>query len=131
MSSSAVFDAIAPALKDDPDVETFLTLAGQQLSASVWGILFEQGASYLAAHMMTLRDRAVAAADFSGGAVGGGAGPVSSMSEGGLSVSWAGVSSGSASSRENELASTTFGARLIDLESKLVTTPVVVGETIA
>lgn len=130
MSSSAYFDAIAPHLKADIAADTFLSMAAEQMSATVWGGLFGQGAAFLAAHMMTLRDRAVAAGGLGAGAAGGGAGPVSSMSEGGLSVSWAGVASGSGSTEESELAATSYGARYLALQAKLVTTPVVVGENL-
>lgn len=130
MSSSAILDAIAPHFKSDPDADTFLNLAAGQMGAAAWGSLFAQGAAYLAAHLMTLRDRAVAAGNLGVGAAGGGSGAVSSMSEGGLSISWAGVGSGSGSTEEEELKSTSFGARFIALQAKLVTTPVVAGENL-
>lgn len=78
--------AIAPDLADVDDValDTFLELAAQRISQSVFGSVYVQAVSYLAAHLAVLSQRAALAAG--AGVVGGG--PVAGVTTGGLSVSF-------------------------------------------
>ena len=52
MSSSALFNAIAPVYADDPRADTFLTLAAQNNDPSVFGNVFEEAMCWYAASMM-------------------------------------------------------------------------------
>lgn len=64
-----IFDAIAPELAADAAVDTFLAIALDRVDVACV-TNSEQAIAYLAAHLMTLRDRASAGAGSGGGASG-------------------------------------------------------------
>jgi len=118
MSSSIdTLDAIAPEYASEPTAtkETFLEMAAQRMTPEVWGRLYEQAAAYLAAHLLKVRQRGE---DFaaSGGA---GAGGVSSVSTGDLSVSFEGAGDGAQTLNEEALSSTEYGQQYLHLRGQL------------
>lgn len=107
--------AIAPAqtadLTDD-EVEVFIALAADRLSAEVWGArLYPQGVAYLAAHLLTITAR---------GAAGGGsgaAGPVRQEMAGRVMVSYS--DSAASSGAGSDLGATPYGQEFLALRRKL------------
>lgn len=68
-SSLTLLRTLGPELAsvDDATANTFLGLAAQRLDVETWGELYQQGAVYLALHLLTLRARTAAAAAGSAG----------------------------------------------------------------
>jgi hypothetical protein len=104
--SRELLKAIAPELEGETDerLDTFLELASQRVGPKAFGKLYAQAVVYLAAHLLTLsnraRDAGVAAA-----------GPVTSVGTGGLSLSF-----GAASSMGDEsLSSTIYGLEFLEI----------------
>lgn len=97
--------SVAPELGDEEDerLERFIEMAAQRISAKVFGKVYPQAVAYLAAHMVTLsnrkRDTDVAAA-----------GPVTSVSTGGLSMQFDG-----GGPEGDELDSTPYGRQFQQL----------------
>lgn len=116
MPTRELFNAIAPTYKDDDAVDTFLKLAAQQLAAAAWGRLYVQAVVYLAAHMLTMRDRMLDG--------GGGSGPVQAVKTGDVSVTY--TNSLSQSFDDALLATTPFGVHFLFLRTHVPTTPYVV-----
>lgn len=120
MSSTATLKAIAPQFASEPDdsLEVFLSMAAERMDPEAWGNLYEQGAAYLAAHLLTLRDRGQMAASHGGGAGGG----VTSVSEGGQSISYAGGGENASTLSEEALSSTQYGQQYLQLRGQLAAT---------
>lgn len=118
-SSIATLKALAPQYASEPDdtLEVFLSMAAEQMDAEAWGTLYEQGAAYLAAHLLTLRDRGQQAAGH-----GGAAGAVTSVSEGDQSIGYAGGGSTAQTPTEEALSSTTYGEQFLQLRGQLAST---------
>ena len=109
MSSSEVFDAIVPRLALDPRADLFLQMAGQSLNAAAFGLLYEQAACYLAAHMIASAPRDEVAL---------GAGPVTSEGAGDLSVGYGTFpASGKLSIGDAELAQTAYGRAFLRIRN--------------
>lgn len=118
MSSSVdKLRAVAPQFEDESDesLEVYLEMAADRLDASAWGKLFEQGAVYLAAHLLTVRNRAQQAAQH-GGTAGGG---VTSVSEGDQSISYAEGGKTASTPSEEALSSTQYGQQFLSLRNQL------------
>lgn len=108
--------AIAPDLADvdDASLGTFLELAAQRISHSVFGPVYAQAVSYLAAHLAVIAQRAAFAAG--AGVVGGG--PVAGVSTGGLSVSFGAHATTAVSSLGDEsLKTTAYGLEFLVLRA--------------
>lgn len=108
--------AIAPELADagDERLETFLELAAQRISAKVFGAKYAQAAAYLAAHLLTLSNRASEAGTA-------GAGPVTSVTTGGLSVSFGQAPTGAATA-DASLKTTAYGLEFLAIRSSCART---------
>lgn len=122
-SSADTFRLLIPAYSglSDTDINTWLGFATVEMSVSVWGDYYTQGACYLAAHKMSL-----AGVDTSGGATSGvaGGGPVSSVTTARMSMSYA-VASGPSggTTYESTLMQTRYGQeyfRLLTLVGAVV-----------
>jgi len=120
VSSIQTLKAIAPQFASEPDdtLEVFLSMAAERMDAKAWGKLYEQGAAYLAAHLLTLRDRGDMAAGHGGGAGGG----ITSVSEGGQSISYGGGGQNASTLSEEALASTQYGQQYLQLRGQLAAT---------
>lgn len=108
---------IAPELADVNDVSigVFLELAAARISASVFGNVYGQAVAYLAAHLATISQRAAYSAGLGGGA---GAGAITSVSTGGLAVSFGASASSTLHGFGDEaLATTPYGLEFINLRS--------------
>lgn len=68
----------------DARIQIFIDDSELEMSESYWGDLFARGQSYLTAHLLALGEQSAT------GASGGTAGPVTSKSVGGVSVSFGG-----------------------------------------
>lgn len=93
----------------DAKVNLYIELAKLQVLESFWGAKYKMGVVTLAAHLLTLMNRA-----------GGSAGSVSSEAVGELSISY------SAPTSDSELGTTTYGSMYIALRKTLNITPLVV-----
>lgn len=109
--SVELLKAIAPELATETDerLSTFLELAAQRISARVFGRVYAQAACYLAAHLLTLANRATQAGVA-------GAGPVASVGTGGLSVSFGQIATNTATA-DASLKSTSYGLEFLALRS--------------
>ncbi len=76
-TATAILDIIAPQFASDDDKTSFIGYARGRTSLSYYGTNLEMAVALRAAHMMTLRDIAVA---------GGGGGEVASKREGDLAI---------------------------------------------
>lgn len=103
---------IAPELAVEPlhRVDTFIGLAAARISASVFGKVYPQAVAYLTAHLMSVSARAQ-----SSGA-GGAAGPVTSASTGGVSVSY-GQATAHVSLADSALSTTAYGLEYLALRN--------------
>lgn len=106
---------IAPEQADTGDavVDFHLSIAASRVGAGAFGDLYEQGVLYLAAHLLTLRDRGM------GGTAAGGA--LASVKTGDLSVGFAGVM-GSGGGDES-LHTTTYGREFLAIRTQAVAGP--------
>lgn len=111
-TTEEIFAAIAPGLASDPAANLFFGLAAGRLAVDVWGIYFSEGVAYLAAHMLTMRDRAFASG-------GGASGPTTSRKAGDLAESYG--SAGTFSNSDSALSQTTFGLMFLELRRMLST----------
>lgn len=104
--SRELLKTIAPELASEPDerLDTFLTLAAQRVGPKAFGRVYQQAVAYLAAHLLTVsnraRDTGMAAA-----------GPVASVGTGGLSVSFGAV----VAMGDESLSTTSYGLEFIEL----------------
>ena len=110
MTSSEIVAAICPELASSPALPVFLKMAQEVLDAGFFGKLFSYAIAYQACHFWTLSGGAE-----NGGAAGAaaGLGQIASMSEGGLSVTFATSQGGTAATAE--LDTTKYGKLLLGL----------------
>jgi hypothetical protein len=113
MSSSPeqIIKAICPELSGSPSLQVYLGMAVESISRGFFGVVYNQAVAYKAAHLFTLMDSS------NSGAVGeleelGGGAPVASVSEGGLSISFAQTANGSDGTA---LGNTKYGRMLMAL----------------
>lgn len=104
MSAIEIIKTICPELADSPSLSQFMQVATESLNSRFFGKLYNQAIAYKACHLFTLNKSSAIDEVLS---VGGG--PVSSISEGGISVSF------STNAGDNELNSTKFGRQLLAL----------------
>jgi len=109
MTASQILDLIAPGYKTDPDKASFLVLAQGQTSSCAYGSKYNQAVALRAAHMMTLRDRALGSGNGDGGSV-------ASKKEGDIAISY----NTTTNSKNDDLSQTSYGRQLLGL-SKGVT----------
>ena len=103
MSASEVLSAIAPQFDTDPNRDALIVQAEEATSSTHFGSQRERAVALRAAHFLSLYTSS-ARLDGSGG-------PVTSKSEGSLSIGFGGAGSNSRSS----LAQTSYGQELLDL----------------
>ncbi|MFU8806542.1 MAG: DUF4054 domain-containing protein [Bradymonadaceae bacterium] len=106
MSAHDLLIAIAPELATESEarIDTFLELAAQRVGAHAFGKVYVQAVTYLAAHLLTLSNRARDAGMAA-------AGSITSVGTGGLSVSF-----GQAAGMGDEsLSSTVYGLEFLEL----------------
>lgn len=125
MSAVDVLLRVAPQFAGEATatLEAYLGDAALQLAPTVWGVLFEQATAQLAAHLMTLRDRAQATAGDGSGMVP--AGGVTSVRTGGLGLTFGAVGAATAGAGEAALRTTPYGLEFLRLRSLVLTTPIV------
>lgn len=118
-TSRELLVAVAPEFASESTgrLDTFLELAAQRLDATWWGDLYQQGAVYLAAHLLTLSARASAGVT--------GAGPIVSQRAHDLSVGFGAVVG--VLSEDAKMATTSYGIEYLNLRAKLGPTAMVVG----
>jgi len=110
MSPAQIIAAICPELSGSPSLQVYLGMAADVTSRDFFGVVYNQAVAYRAAHLFTM---------FEGGSSGtvdsiqqlGGGTPISSMSEGGISVSFA-----QTAASESDLGNTKYGKMLIALK---------------
>ena len=110
LSPETIIETICPELSGSPSLQVYLGMAVESISRGFYGSVYNQAVAFKAAHLFTLMDSSSAGMD-AVSALGGGA-PITSMSEGGLSVSFAQAAGGSDA---ESLGSTKFGKMLIGL----------------
>jgi hypothetical protein len=106
-----IITAICPELAASPSLDVFLGMAVDLTDRGFWGKMYPYAVAYRAAHLFTLTGSAANRAASAVRELGGGA-PVASMSEGGLSVSFA-QSAGATDAAS--LGSTKHGRMLLGL----------------
>lgn len=128
MSIRGHISLIAPQFDDllTETMDAAINAAMLQLAAPVWAELFEAGVANLAAHILTLRAKAVLLADAEIAA----AGPVASVKTGDLAVTFGAVGAATASGGEASLRTTSYGLEYLRLRSMLAAQPFVIGVTI-
>ena len=104
-SASEILSAIAPEFDAVPGRSTFLGMAESRTSSTFFGGNRSQAVALRAAHMLALSSSGSAER------IGGAGGPISSKSEGQLSVSF-GFRASSSSSADSDLDQTSFGLQL-------------------
>jgi hypothetical protein len=112
LSPNQIIATICPELSGSPSLPVFLEMAVDVTDRGFFGKMYPYAVAYLAAHLFTLTGRTAAGAASVVRELGGGA-PVASMSEGGLSVSFAqfaGVTNAAS------LGSTKYGRMLLELK---------------
>ena len=102
LSPEKIIETICPALSGSPSLQLYLGMAAQVTNRGFFGAVYEQALAYRAAHLFTMMD-----SDSEGGGA-----PVASMSEGGLSMSFAQAESGTDGAA---LGSTKYGRMLLGL----------------
>ena len=109
MSSSEIFDSVAPAYATHVAKADFLAMAEERTSTSGFGLKRPYAVAYRAAHEMVLT--------FSASFAGGTGGEIASKKEGDLTVSFFKTTTGGSASStiQTELGQTTYGKRLIGL----------------
>lgn len=113
MSSLDLLKALAPELdpgdgSEDARMTQFLGLAASRLSAATWGQVYAEACARLAAHMLTLSNRAAMTEGAPGGTV-------ASMGTARWSISFGALPA--RSSEEASLASTVHGQHLLELRA--------------
>jgi hypothetical protein len=109
LSPEEIIQTICPELSGSPSLQVYLGMAVEVTSRGFFGKLYNQAIAYRACHLFMV----------SGGSSGGGVesaaaglGQITSMSEGGLSVSFA---TGSGTSNTEGLDTTKYGKMLLSL----------------
>ena len=110
LSSLEIIKAICPELSGSPSLQVYLDMAVESTSTSFFGTMYHHAVAYKAAHLFTLLDDSKAGATGELGALGGGA-PIASVSEGGVSVSFA----QNAATDVSVLNSTNYGKTLLGI----------------
>jgi hypothetical protein len=103
MSVTVLLAALAPSLAADPSASVFIEIATGQINRCFYGTQADYATALLTAHIMTMSKRGLTQ----------GSGPVSSIKEGDLSISYGSL--GNPNSVDS-LLSTTFGALLYQLK---------------
>lgn len=124
-----LLEDVAPGLAPvDPDDEAaedtqralrFFGYAEKEVSASVWGDLYDMAVVLLAAHKLDIRERARRSRTGAGVGVG----PLTSKKTGDLAESYASPGASSSSLNEQLLTSTVYGAEFLRLRAQLVAGP--------
>ena len=104
MSVIEIIQTICPELADSPSLSQYVQVATESLNSRFYGKLFNQAVAYKACHLFTLNKPSALDNVLS---VGGG--PVTGISEGGISVNFA------SSDKESELSATKYGRQLLGL----------------
>ena len=104
MSAIEIIQTICPQLADSPSLSQYVQVATESLNSRFFGKLFNQAVAYKACHLFTLNKASPLDDVLS---VGGG--PVTGISEGGISVNFADIKS------DNELNATKYGRQLLGL----------------
>ena len=104
MSVIEIIQTICPKLADSPSLSQFVQVATESLNSRFFGKMFNYAIAYKACHLFTLNSQSPLDEILS---VGGG--PVTGISEGGISVNFA------SNQNVSELASTKYGRQLLDL----------------
>lgn len=104
MSAIEIIQTICPELADSPSLSQYVQMATESLNSRFFGKLFNQAVACKACHLFTLNKKSSLDEVLS---VGGG--PVSGISEGGISVNFA------TTGKDNELLSTKYGRQLLNL----------------
>jgi len=104
LSPAEIIKAVCPDLANSASLDTYLAMAAESLSAGFFGAMYNHAVAYKAAHLFTLMDAMSGDLAATHGA------PVASMSEGGLSVSFA-----QNAADDSALASTKYGKMLIGI----------------
>lgn len=118
MSASSILSAIAPQFDSNDKRSEHLQLAALRTSECVFGDKYDYAVALRAAHTLALSTRAKS--------TGGGAGSVSSVKEGDLSISLSGVTGGVNSA---DLSQTSYGVELDGLIKSNIPGVHVVGST--
>jgi hypothetical protein len=113
LKAGQIIEALCPELAGSPSLPVFLEMAGEQTSRGFFGGLYPYAVAYKALHLYETSaiGKEGEAADIDN--IGGGA-AVASMSEGGLSVSFA-QNAAVAVSSTADLGGTKWGRMLLDL----------------
>jgi len=118
LSVLQILSATALQLVSDPELSVHVQLAAQRTSSTCFGENYTLAVALRAAHTLTLKNEAVAG---NSGAVG----PVTSMKEGDLSISFGGASSISV---KGDLGTTKYGIQLQDLIDGQISSMSVTGD---
>ena len=110
LSPEQIIKTICPELSGSPSLQVYLGMAVEVTSRDFFGVVYNQAIAYTAAHLYTLFEGASSGTADSLLQLGGGA-PITSMSEGGISVSFA-----QSAEHETDLANTKYGKMLIMLK---------------
>ena len=110
LSPEEIIKTICPELSGSPSLQVYLGMAVEVTNRGFFGPLYNQALAYRAAHLFSMMDAGTGSSDVIK-ELGGGA-PVASMSEGGLSVSFA---HGAQSESGAYLCSTKYGRMLMGL----------------
>jgi hypothetical protein len=114
LSPEKIIETICPELSGSPSLQVYLGLAVEVTSRGFFGSLYNQAVAYRAAHLFTVMDASGSSSTVDAiNELGGGA-PVASMSEGGLSVSFAQSGAGGTDGT-TALGSTKYGRMLLGL----------------
>ena len=105
LSPVQIIKAVCPELASSPSLDAFVQMATELTDRGFFGKLYNYAIAYKAAHLFTL------SGGDGGGSAGLGLGQIASMSEGGLSISYATTQSTDASG----LDTTKYGKMLLAL----------------
>jgi hypothetical protein len=112
LSPERIIETVCPELSGSPSLPVYLEMAAAVTSRGFFGGLYNQAVAYRAAHLFTVMKiengsgAMEAIKELSGGA------PVASMSEGGLSVSFA---QAGGSAKDTALGNSKYGRMLMEL----------------
>jgi hypothetical protein len=110
LSPEQIIKTICPELSGSPSLQVYLGMAVESVDRGFFGTVYNQAVAYKAAHLFTVMDGGSGDTE-SVKALGGGA-PIASVSEGGVSVSFAQTASGTEGAA---LGSTKYGRMLMGL----------------
>ncbi|MDR2952909.1 MAG: DUF4054 domain-containing protein [Treponema sp.] len=107
LNPEEIIKAICPELSGGPSLQVYLGMAAESIDRGFFGSMYNHAVAYKAAHLFTLMDGG--SSDIA--KLGGGA-PITSMSEGALSVSFAQSAGGFTGAGSSDLESTKYGRML-------------------